>query len=305
MEKLLEDFLAYLAVEKGLAKNTVASYSMDLSKFFKFLSSKKRRIGSLGKEDVVDFLDAQRSGGSSIASMCRALSAIKGLARYMLLQGLMEEDPTENVSSPRRWETLPKALSVGEVKNLLKSNVNGRLTLRDSAMLELLYSSGLRVSELVLLKVSDVNFEAGFLRVIGKGDKERVVPASTRSLRRVKGYMPASTRSLRRVKGYMEGLRQKLLKDRRSEYLFVTSRGGPMTRQRFWQALKGYGALAGVELSPHTLRHSFATHMLEGGADLRSLQKMLGHSDISTTQIYTKVSMDRAKKVYSEHHPRG
>jgi integrase/recombinase XerD len=158
-------------------------------------------------------------------------------------------------------------------------------------MLELLYSSGLRVSELVLLKVSDVNFEAGFLRVIGKGDKERVVPASTRSLRRVKGYM--------------EGLRQKLLKDRRSEYLFVTSRGGPMTRQRFWQALKGYGALAGVELSPHTLRHSFATHMLEGGADLRSLQKMLGHSDISTTQIYTKVSMDRAKKVYSEHHPRG
>jgi len=291
MEKLLEDFLAYLAVEKGLARNTVASYSMDLLKFFKFLLSRKRRPRSLGKEDVVDFLDALRSGGSSIASMCRALSAIKGLARYMLLQGLMEEDPTENVFSPRRWETLPKALSVGEVKELLKSNVNGRLTLRDSAMLELLYSSGLRVSELVLLRVSDVNFEAGFLRVIGKGGKERVVPASTRSLRRVKGYM--------------EGLRQKLLKDRRSEYLFVTSRGGPMTRQRFWQALKGYGALAGVELSPHMLRHSFATHMLEGGADLRSLQKMLGHSDISTTQIYTKVSMDRAKKVYSEHHPRG
>lgn len=291
MERLLKDFLAYLSVERGLAKNTVESYAMDLAKFSGFLSSKKKRLRSFKRADVVDFLDALRGGGSSIASVCRNLSAIRSLARYMLLQGMMKEDPTENISSPRKWETLPKALSVEEVMELLKSSTNGRFMLRDSAMLELIYSSGLRVTELVSLKVSEVNFEAGFLRVVGKGGKERVVPVNARALRKVREYI--------------EELRPKLLKDRHSDYLFITSRGKPMTRQRFWQALKSYGALAGVELSPHTLRHSFATHMLEGGADLRSLQKMLGHSDISTTQIYTKVSMDRTKKVYSEHHPRG
>lgn len=291
MERTLEEFAAYLAVEKGLARNTVESYSMDLVKFSKFLSSRKREIDSFRKDDVVDYLDTLRGNGSSIASVCRSLSSIRGLARYMILQGTIGEDPTENISSPRKWETLPKALSVKEIKGLLKSSVRGRLTARDSAMFELLYSSGLRVSELIALKVSDVNFEAGFLRVTGKGDKERVVPANPRALGKVRVYI--------------EGLRPRLLKKRNSEYLFITSRGKPMSRQRFWQALKAYGALAGVKLSPHTLRHSFATHMLEGGADLRSLQKMLGHSDISTTQVYTKVSMDRAKKVYSDHHPRG
>ncbi len=291
METTLKDFLAYLAVERGLAKNTVESYSGDLVKFSAFLSSRKKLLSSFGKKDVVAFLDSLRGSGSSIASVCRNLSAIRGLARYMLLQGTIEEDPTENISSPRKWEVLPKALSVDEVRELLGSGKNGRFVLRDSAMLELLYSSGLRVTELVSIRVSDVNFEAGFLRVVGKGGKERVVPASPRALKKVKEYVSE--------------LRPKLLKDRRSDYLFVTLRGKPMTRQRFWQTLKSYGALAGVELSPHTLRHSFATHMLEGGADLRSLQKMLGHSDISTTQIYTKVSMDRTKKVYNEHHPRG
>lgn len=291
METTLKDFLAYLAVERGLAKNTVESYSVDLVKFSTFLSSRKKLLSSFRREDVGAFLDSLRGSGSSIASVCRNLSAIRGLARYMLLQGMIEEDPTENISSPRKWEVLPKALSVDEVRDLLGSGKNGRFVLRDSAMLELLYSSGLRVTELVSIRVSDVNFEAGFLRVVGKGGKERVVPASPRALKKVKEYVSE--------------LRPKLLKDRRSDYLFVTLRGKPMTRQRFWQTLKSYGALAGVELSPHTLRHSFATHMLEGGADLRSLQKMLGHSDISTTQIYTKVSMDRTKKVYSEHHPRG
>lgn len=291
MKTTLKEFLAYLAVERGLAKNTVESYAGDLVKFSAFLSPRKRRLGSFRREGVMAFLDALRGSGSSIASVCRNLSAIRGLARYMLLQGMIKEDPTENISSPRKWEALPKALSVDEVRELLESGKNGRFVLRDSAMLELLYSSGLRVTELVSLKVSDVNFESGFLRVVGKGGKERVVPTSPRALRKVKEYM--------------RELRPELLKGRRSDYLFVTLRGRPMTRQRFWQTLKSYGALAGVELSPHTLRHSFATHMLEGGADLRSLQKMLGHSDISTTQIYTKVSMDRTKKVYSEHHPRG
>jgi integrase/recombinase XerD len=287
---VLEGFRAYLAVEKGLSRNTVESYSMDLSKFHDFLLSKKKKLTSFKKQDIVDFLDALRSEGISASSICRVLSSIRGLCRYFLLNGVMNEDPCENFPSPKKWDTLPKALSREEVSKLLKEDGRGSLALRDFAMLELLYSSGLRVSELLSLRISDVNFEAGFLRVMGKGSKERVVPTNPRALGKVKKYITE--------------LRPKLLKGRHSEYLFVTSRGRPMTRQRFWQALKLYGRLAGIKLTPHTLRHSFATHMLEGGADLRSLQKMLGHSDISTTQVYTKVSMDRAKRIYSQHHPR-
>lgn len=288
----LKNFLTYLTVEKGLARNTSEAYAMDLAKFAVFL---KERGGPPGaaftKADVVDFIDLLRSGGLSTSSVCRVLSAIRGFGRYLLLERVIDYDPTENIPSPKKWETLPKALSVKEVMDLLESHGTGTLAMRDLAMLEMLYSSGLRVSELVGMRIADVNFQSGFLRVMGKGSKERVVPANHRALGKVRQYI--------------EQLRPKLLKGRSSEYLFVTSRGGPMTRQRFWQALKAYGTQAGVELSPHTLRHSFATHMLEGGADLRSLQMMLGHADISTTQIYTRVSMDRAKKVYREFHPRG
>ncbi len=196
----------------------------------------------------------------------------------------------ENLATPRKWDILPKALSRGQVMGLLKVNGMTGMHLRDSAMLELIYSSGLRVSELITLKVSDVNFEAGYLRVTGKGSKERVVPAHPHALESIKNYVQA--------------LRPKLMKDRATDYLFLSNRGKPMSRQRFWQTLKTYGRAAGVELSPHVLRHSFATHMLEGGADLRSLQKMLGHSDISTTQVYTKVTMDLARTVHKKHHPR-
>jgi integrase/recombinase XerD len=169
-------------------------------------------------------------------------------------------------------------------------SLDGALFSRNAAMVELLYSSGLRVSELVTLRVEDLNFGGGFLRVVGKGSKERVVPVSRRALEKVKRYI--------------KEFRPALLKKRYSEYLFLTGRGAPMTRQRFWQAIKAFGKQIGIELSPHTMRHSFATHLLEGGADLRSLQKMLGHSDISTTQIYTKVTMERIRKAYLEHHPR-
>lgn len=287
---MLEEFIAFVTVEKGLSRNTAASYLTDLRKFHSFLEEKGKALGSFRREDIGDFLEALRAAGMSVASICRVLSSIRGLSKYLLLQGLMEEDPSENLPSPKKWQTLPRPLSREEVGELLDSHRDARLALRDSAMLELLYSSGLRVSELVSLKLSDINFEAGFLKVIGKGSKERVVPANARALGKVKLYM--------------RQLRPGLLKRRHSEHLFITARGRPMTRQRFWQAIKSYGLKAGLELSPHTLRHSFATHMLEGGADLRSLQKMLGHSDISTTQVYTKVSMDRARKVYSEHHPR-
>ncbi len=290
MVRILKAFTAYLSVEKGLARNTVQSYTQDLGKFQSWLDPRGGSLESFGREDVIGFMESLRADGMSVSSICRILSAIRGLARYLLLEGLMDEDPVENLATPRKWDILPKALSRGQVMGLLKVNGMTGMHLRDSAMLELIYSSGLRVSELITLKVSDVNFEAGYLRVTGKGSKERVVPAHPHALESIKNYVQA--------------LRPKLMKDRATDYLFLSNRGKPMSRQRFWQTLKTYGRAAGVELSPHVLRHSFATHMLEGGADLRSLQKMLGHSDISTTQVYTKVTMDLARTVHKKHHPR-
>lgn len=287
---VLKDFSVYITVEKGLSANTVESYSRDLAKFAVFLEQRGRQLQGLTRQDVVDYLDLMREQGVATSSVCRAMSSIRALSRYMIEQGAIDEDPTENLSSPKKWNALPKALSMEDIRGLLDVDGKNSLAERDLCMVELLYSSGLRVSELVNLRVSDFNMEAGYIRVTGKGSKERVVPAHERAVQSVKQYM--------------SGLRPRLLRNRVSEYMFVTSRGKPMTRQRFWQALKAYGKAAGVELSPHVLRHSFATHMLEGGADLRSLQKMLGHSDISTTQVYTKVSMARARAVYDKHHPR-
>lgn len=299
---LIKDFLIYLTVERGLSKNTVMSYSMDMEKFHGFLLKNNKKLIPFSKEDVIDFIADMRSKEISISSICRVLSCIRTFSKYLLIEGIIDDDPSENLQSPKKWETLPKALSIDEVMALLNSAEKGRksgrqkqaghlsLSLRDSSMLELIYSSGLRVSELISLKIINVNFEAGFLRVMGKGSKERVVPCAPRALEKLKAYINI--------------IRPKLLGGKNSEYLFLTVRGTAMTRQRFFQTIKEYGRTAGVALSPHTLRHSFATHMLEGGADLRSLQKMLGHSDISSTQIYTRVTMDRAKKVYTEHHPR-
>jgi len=297
---ILRKFLAYAAVEKGLAKNTIQSYRTDLTMFGKFLASRGADLGAFSRGDVIDFLEQLRDEAYSTASICRIISSVKGLSRFLLMEKTIQEDPTENLQSPKKWERLPKALSREQVREVLSTSgspavsggrsVAAALLSRNSAMVELLYSSGLRVSELVALRLEDVNFGGGFLRVVGKGSKERVVPMNHRALEKVKRFV--------------SDFRHSLLKERYSEYLFVTGRGVPMTRQRFWQTIKAFGKQLGIELSPHTMRHSFATHLLEGGADLRSLQKMLGHSDISTTQIYTKVTVDRLKKVYLEHHPR-
>jgi integrase/recombinase XerD len=296
----LKAFLAYVSVEKGLAKNTVQAYRTDLSLFRNSLVSRGTDLDAFSRADVIGFLEHLREEAYSTSSICRIVSSIKGLAKFLLMEKTIQEDPTENLQSPKRWERLPKALSLEQVKEVLstsgdpvstgKRSVAAALLFRNAAMVELLYSSGLRVSELVTLRVEDVNFGGGFLRVVGKGSKERVVPVNHRALQKLKRFA--------------DGFRPLLLKEHHSEYLFVTGRGAPMTRQRFWQTIKAYGKQLGIELSPHTMRHSFATHLLEGGADLRSLQKMLGHADISTTQIYTKVTVDRLKKVYSEHHPR-
>jgi integrase/recombinase XerD len=290
--ELLRDFLTYLSVEKGLSKNTIESYSIDLKKFQDFLSLKNKNFASFTRADVVDFIETLRNKGYSISSTCRFISSIKSLCKYLIIENVIKEDPSENLQTPKRWERLPKSLSVSEVRSFLELDtpIDKPTMMRDSVMLELLYSSGLRVSELVSLKVEDINLEAGFIRVLGKGSKERVVPVNIRAIGRLRGYLNKA--------------RQEILKKRQSSYLFVTGRGRPLTRQRFWQTIKTLGRKKGIDLSPHTLRHSFATHLLEGGADLRSVQKMLGHSDISTTQIYTKVTTERLKKVYTKHHPR-
>jgi len=288
--ELLERFFTYLAVEKGLSKNTLSSYAADLKRYSLFLKERKKDIASALRTDIIDFNEALRSDGYSLPSVCRYLSSIKAVYKYLLIENILETDPSDNIHMPKKWERLPKALSISEVMDLLQSNFSEKTISRDSAMLELLYSSGLRVSELVKIKLGDIHFDAGFVRIMGKGAKERVVPVNTRALEKVKRYM--------------EEERPKTLKKRQSPYLFVTRMGKPMSRQRFWQTLKAIGKQAGLEISPHTIRHCFATHLLEGGADLRSVQKMLGHSDISTTQIYTKVTTDRIKKVFKTYHPR-
>jgi integrase/recombinase XerD len=290
----LKNFLIYLSAEKGLSRNTVDSYNFDLRKFRNFLKPEDRDLGSFSRADVIDFIERLREEGYSASSISRFVSSVRGLCKYLLVENIIKGDPSETLQGPRKWERLPKSLSKSEVRSFLESSESlgppAPTMVRDFVMFELLYSSGLRVSELVSLKLEDINFEAGFLRVIGKGSKERIVPVNMRAIERIKSYMSHQ--------------RAQILKRRMSSYLFVTNRARPMTRQRFWQTIKKIGRKLGIEISPHTMRHSFATHLLEGGADLRSLQKMLGHSDISTTQIYTKVTTDRLKQVYSKHHPR-
>ena len=287
---VLKSFISYLSIEKGLAKNTVASYATDLKGFFGSLSDSGRDLGSFTREDIVNYLGRLRDSGYSTASVCRFISSIKSFSRYLLTEKIISEDPTETLRNPKQWDRLPKALSLEDIKTLFETEIKSETFIRDSAMLELMYSSGLRVSEVISSKVNDLNFEAGFLRVFGKGSKERIVLMNRRAAEKIRQYT-------------LE-LRPSLLKGRQSPFLFLTNRGRPMTRQRFWQALKKLGTLAGLKITPHTIRHSFATHLLDGGADLRSVQKMLGHEDISTTQIYTKVSADRIRKAYLDHHPR-
>jgi len=290
----LQDFLSYLTAEKGLSRNTVASYHLDLKKFRVFLASRDKDLPAFSKNDIIDFIQKLRDETYSTASICRFISTVRSFCRYLVVESRISEDPSENLESPRRWERLPKAISVEDVTSFLELGDSDALSEpvagRDAVMFELLYSSGLRVSELISLRLEDISFDSGFLRVTGKGSKERIVPLHMRALERLKKYVSIG--------------RPEILRKNKSPYLFITGRGGPMTRQRFWQIMKQLGKRTGLDISPHTIRHSFATHLLEGGADLRSLQKLLGHADISTTQIYTKVTTDRLKQVYSKHHPR-
>lgn len=287
----LERYLNYLTVEKGLSLNTLEAYRRDITKFTDYLSQNEKTITGFIRSDITSFLNHLRDSGNQANTLARNIAALRGLCKFMLLEGLITEDPIENLSTPKGWKRIPRVIGAEEVSGLLKQPEGKNLSLRDRAMLEIIYSSGLRVSETINIKMGDINFEAGFITIRGKGSKERVVPINEPTLITIKNYIEES--------------RPEILKHRNSQFLFLAKGGKPMTRQRLWQIIKMYSKQLSIEMSPHTLRHCFATHLLEGGADLRALQKMLGHTDISTTQIYTRVTPERLKKVHKEYHPRG
>jgi integrase/recombinase XerD len=291
-EDLFKRFLNYLTVEKGLSENTLESYERDLKKYALF--TKDKGPEAVTHADVVSFMAFLSSQGISTQSAARNLAAVRGFHKYLLIDGLAHTDPTVNLETPRGWKRLPKTLPAAAVDGLLaRPDTSTLIGLRDKAMLELLYATGLRVSELVGLKLPDINLERGFLLVMGKGSKERAVPMGESAVTAIQAYL--------------DGGRPALLTGKESNFLFISSRHRRITRQTFWGRIKFYARQAGIaqNISPHTLRHSFATHLLDNGADLRIVQAMLGHSDISTTQIYTHVSRERLKKIHEKYHPRG
>jgi integrase/recombinase XerD len=305
--RVLSGFLDYLRVERGSARLTIAAYTSDLTQFTEFLQKRHLLLTSARREDVRDFIQELFSSQLDGRSVGRKLSAVRHLYRYLLLDGKVDKDPTLNIDSPRQWKVLPKSLSRDEVESMLagasstETPLTGAslrnetvrqqaLALRDRAMLELLYAGGLRVSEVADARLEDLKLDLGYIMVKGKGDKERMVPLG----------VPAQ-QALQR---YLKNGREVLANKRSSALLFLGAGARRLTRQRIWQLVGKAGLVAGRHSSPHMLRHSCATHMVENGADLRTVQTILGHADISTTQIYTHVALDRLKSVYAKHHPR-
>jgi integrase/recombinase XerD len=303
--RVLSDFLDYLRVERGSARLTISAYSCDLAQFAEFLEKRKLLLGSARREDVREYIQELFSKPRSTEdprpldgrSVGRKLSAIRQLCRYLLLDGRVAKDPTLNIDSPKQWKVLPKSLSRDEVDAALASAQPQKdtarahaLALRDRAMLELLYSGGVRVSEVANARLEDLKLEMGYILVRGKGDKERMVPLGVPAQHALQEY-------LARGRGI-------LVKKRTTPLLFVGAGARGLTRQRIWQLVDKAALASGRHASPHMLRHSCATHMVENGADLRTVQTILGHADISTTQIYTHVALDRLRSVYTKHHPR-
>ncbi|MDQ6677889.1 MAG: site-specific tyrosine recombinase XerD [Acidobacteriota bacterium] len=284
------DFLNFCALEKGLAKNSLDAYGRDLERFRNFRESAEAVPPT---ELLRMYLNSLHRTGLGSRSIARHLTTLRSYHLFLLREGRIAEDPTEHLESPRQWQTIPHFLNIQQVNALLAAPDDTKLNgIRDRAMLELLYASGLRVSELCGVRVSDLERDLGVLRVSGKGNKQRLVPVGKSALAALARYVATA--------------RAPILKGRASPWLFVTARGSSMTRQGFWKLLAGYGKQAGIfqKLTPHVLRHSFATHLLEGGADLRSVQTMLGHADIATTQIYTHVLRHRLRTTLDKHHPR-
>lgn len=290
-----DQYLNYLLVEKGLSKKTIEAYSRDIIRYFNFL--KKKGISDISVADtsiILKYLTALRDAGLVAESRARHIVTLRGFYKFLLNEKLIEYDPMRFVDLPKIGLKLPEVLSVEEVKQLLITpDIKKPIGIRDTAMIELLYAAGLRVSELVNLKLQAINLEGGFVRIYGKGSRERVVPIGQYAQKKLDDYLKTG--------------RPLLLKNHVSPYLFVAGAGKPLTRQGFWKLLKKYAQEAGIKknITPHGLRHSFATHLLEGGADLRAVQEMLGHVDISTTQIYTHVARQHLQKAHKKFHPRG
>lgn len=295
MNRFLDLFLAWIKVEKGLAANTLAAYAADLARYLDFLEQRRRsEPDQILPSDIVAFLEQERSRGLSPRSRARLTSAIRMLHRFLLVERYAATNPSAIIESPRPLQKLPVFLNHGEVEALLNATRGPRPEdIRDRAMLELLYATGLRVSELVNLKRREINLEVGYLLTVGKGNKERLIPVGETARQRVRDYL--------------EQVRNRQDRDDSIPLLFLSRLGEGMTRQAFWNVIKKRATIAGIrnDISPHTLRHSFATHLLANGADLRSVQMMLGHADLSTTQIYTHVTRERLKQLHRELHPRG
>ncbi len=291
---LIDTFLDAIWMEKGLSENTLSSYRRDLSQFAEWLNAYKLTLLKCQRRDVQKYLAWRIKEKLRASSTSRMLSCLRGFYRYLLREGLIKENPVHLIESPKRGRPLPKTLTESDVENLLEApDVNDPVQYRDRAMLELLYATGLRVSELVSLQLHEINLNQGVIRVMGKGGKERLVPIGEEAITWLKSYF----RDARPV----------LLNDKVSDVAFPSRRAQQMTRQTFWHRIKRHALVAGIDkpLSPHVLRHAFATHLLNHGADLRVVQMLLGHSDLSTTQIYTHVAQHRLQSLHQQHHPRG
>jgi len=290
--EVIDEFITFLQVERGLAENTISAYSRDLVRFIAYLETRNITPIKTSRSVIRDYLGSLTPDLSK-RSQARNVSAIKTFFRFLVSEGKMKENPARLLETPRIQQKLPEVLSLGEVEQLLSQpDITTPLGQRDRAMLELLYATGLRVSELVHLKLLDVNLEAGFVKTLGKGSKERMVPFGEMALKALKTYLSDG--------------RKALLKSGHPPYLFLNFRGKPLSRQGFWKIIRNHGTMAGIKkkIKPHGLRHSFASHLLEAGADLRSVQVMLGHADITTTQIYTHVTKKRLKELHETCHPR-
>lgn len=296
MKDRLQDFIHFIIVEKGLSANTVKAYERDLENYLAYLSHvlKLEHFNDITRMDIIQFLGQLKGEGKSSRTLARHIASIRSFHQFLLREKAANHDPTVHIESPQQEKSLPKVLSVTEVQKLLEAPDSSKIIgIRDRAMLELLYGTGMRISELLDMNLDDIHLTIEFVRCRGKGNKERIIPIGSQSIRALEIYLQEGRPKLRRATN-------------RTDALFLNHNGGRLTRQGFWKNLRKLAQKAEIkkEFTPHTLRHSFATHLLENGADLRAVQEMLGHADISTTQIYTHVSNNRLKDVYTKYHPR-
>ncbi len=294
MKALLEEFINYLSVERGLSNNTLSAYKRDLNKYFAYLVSQSiDSIDKINKNSITSFMMAQKQKSMSANSVSRNLAAVKSFHRFLVREGLARLDPTSLIDSPKIFKHIPEVLNQAEIESIIRVSYSRNWQgIRDNALLELLYASGMRVSEIVNLRIEDLNLDVGFIRCIGKGQKERVVPIGKKAIFALQRYLGQ--------------VRRKLAKENSGSFIFLSRLSKKLSRQSVWKLIKLYARKARIKkvIKPHTLRHSFATHLLERGADLRSVQEMLGHSDISTTQIYTHIDKERLKAIHKKFHPR-